>query len=97
MKINNDKFNKWLGEEKDIIFSHIYTEYYNIDTEKIPNDTELIGVMTIWLLDNGCELRSDASKNYWVEVKNGYYVKSDHVCNIDLFTCLKEAIEGMQE
>ncbi len=69
MKINNDKFNKWLEEEK-------------LDS--------IIAPMVYFMLDKGYVIDKQ---------KRGYVITNFHVSytSDNLFTALKDVIEGVQE
>lgn len=107
MKINNDKFNKFLEEEKKINHQeetkHSIGEYYKwhkdaddvLGSISIDQDW-LIGLMTSWLLDNGCYISKKKLPKFMGGVQ--YTVKLNSrgkllSKNTDLFTALKDAIE----
>ena len=95
MKVNNDKFNKFLEEEKKIKYEEKNHGYYEAMGETfrlyIQRDW-LIGLMTQFLLDNGLCLEKFEDSYYVYDLEKVTLSKDEN-----LFTALKDAIEGMQE
>lgn len=89
MKIDNDKFNEWLEKENDIAYRVGYIEKY--PEERTINQDELIGLMTIYLLDNGYNI-SKVDGDYFSHNFEGEIGE-----NTDLYTALKQAIESIKE
>ena len=94
MKIQNKGFNNWI-KSRGYEYDPISDDYYKmsiIDKPELLRNTELIGLMTIYLLDT--EEWSICKGNKYYSIQDGYEEAYE---NTDLFTALKEAIEGMQE
>jgi hypothetical protein len=99
MKIQNKQFNEWLGE-RDIEWREVREGgvYLGTTTTPFVNHTftyqvskdELIGLMTIFLLDNGYSISKEGNDGHVIRIE--YYYNTD----ADLFTCLKTAIESLE-
>lgn len=94
MKIQNKSFNgsiKSRGYEYDPI-SDAYYKMSIINKPEELRTMELIGLMTIFLLDNGLCLEKFEDSYYVYDLDKVTLSKDEN-----LFTALKDAIEGMQE
>jgi len=107
MKIENEKFNKWLEEEKGITWwkrrfikstgklSKTYKAGYVYRVTFI-RQAELIGLMTQWLLDNGFNIEPFAERRYVTKDTEMINYRENISVSVDLFTALKDAIEGVE-
>ena len=102
MKINNKSFNEWL-EKENITYDDNMEEYRTLNgyfsmgvaNTSSTTDNELIGLMVQYLLE----------KRYAIDkLKDNYYVDKNYINigvniskNLDLYTCLREAIESIKE
>ena len=102
MKINNKSFNEWL-EKENITYDDNMEEYRTLNgyfsmgvaNTSSTTDNELIGLMVQYLLE----------KRYAIDkLKDNYYVDKNYINigvniskNLDLYTCLHEAIESIKE
>ena len=95
MKINNNLFNEWLEKEKGINYGDMGYWLGNKTAKVYVNKDWIIGLMVQYLLDKGLIIAKDVKKN-------NYLVATLNICDDkpvseekDLFTSLKEAIEGV--
>jgi hypothetical protein len=87
--INNKSFNEWLEKEKLIVFEDGEYQDKLKGYDIIPQDW-LIGLMTQWLLDKGCEIFHNGD-DYCVICDDWFET------NASLYDCLVEAINKIGE